>query len=128
MNGRHWACALVGRGYRAVAGCWGLVRQVFLQQLGIDLPEVAVAKEELQAQAILAAFHAAGGYQVTGPVREFDVLLMRNTEGQRHVGVATPMNGVMGMLHATEVRGVEWIELSQLRSAGYTAIEVWRRA
>lgn len=127
MSARHWAGALIGRGYELVSGCWGLVRQVFLQQLAIALPEVAVGEEEAQGAAILAAFREAGGHQVAA-AREFDVLLMRNTEGQRHVGVATPMNGVMGMLHATEVRGVEWIALHDLRLAGYTAIEIWRRA
>lgn len=125
---RHWAAALIGRSYADCGGCWGFVRLVLAEQLGLEVPEVAIGAADVQAPAIRAAAGTAGWRPASLPAREHDVLLMRNTEGQRHVGVVVRLNGVRGLLHCPELRGVEWLDLASLPLAGYTGIEVWRSA
>lgn len=125
---RHWANALIGRSYAERGGCWGNLRLVLAEQLGLEVPEVAIGAGEVQAPAIRAAAEASGWRPAALPAREHDVLLMRNTEGQRHVGFVLRIDGTLSLLHCTEARGVELIEVSALRMAGYTSIEAWRRA
>lgn len=125
---RHWANALIGRSYEECGGCWGMVRMVFSQQLGVDMPEVAVGTEDAQASAILAASQASGWRPAAAPEQEHDILLMRELTGRRHVGVVVHANGLPGLLHCTELAGVAWIALRDLQRLGYTDRECWRRA
>lgn len=124
----HWGRPYVGRGYRACAGCWGFVRLAFAEQQGVHMPEVAIGTEEAQVGAIRAAVQGSGWRLVDGPPQEWDVLLMRDPEGQRHVGIACKPQHHIGLLHCTEREGVNWIELRRLPELGYRDIEIWRRA
>ena len=104
---KHWTDDYVGipfvsrgRG-RAGADCWGLVRLVYAEQYGIDLPSLAdvyaEAADTAQAAGALAA-HREGWRQVDEP-REGDVVLLRVDGAESHVGVW--LDGSR-MLHARE--------------------------
>jgi len=86
---------------RAGVDCWGLVRLVYAEQLGIDLPGYGeIAASELRA---LSAMIVAGAWQdpawhgVERP-RVFDVAVM-TFYGKRSVGHVGVMAGADTVLH-----------------------------
>lgn len=108
-----WAAPYVGLpfkdGGRTAAGidCWGLVRLVYSEQLGLDLPDFAEIKAgdtRRVSRAIADAIDTDEWIPVMrGAEQPFDVVVMRGNEGRssmsRHVGVVAP-NG--RLLHIEE--------------------------
>lgn len=98
-----WAPAYCGipwlAGGRARAGldCWGLVRLVYGERLGIDLPTYgAVDAADMRSVAEMIAIDAALGPWSAVPAgeeREYDVVLMNDVIGGRlvpaHVGIVS---------------------------------------
>lgn len=124
----HWACALIGQQWTPQRNCWWLVRHVFREQLGIDLPIVDVEQSDAPENvgAIKRASAASGWRPAGGDPQEWDVLLMRGPLG-RHVGVLVNANGRLGLLHNTEDAGVCWQPLDDVQRLGFTQMELWRR-
>lgn len=90
----HWSSGYVGMPFGEGAGevtCWSLVRRVYADQRGIDLP----AYGEISARDLVRIARAmeAGkddGWRMVGVPRELDVVLMRSGRGGSvvvHVGV-----------------------------------------
>lgn len=141
-SGAHWATAYIGKPWVPGAtgpgayDCWGLVRAVLDQQLGISMPLLGTAypAERDNVAAIKTASRTAGWRQITGVAEDFDILLMRNLEGSRHVGVAITANGVRGLLHASgkafgavTLGAVCFSPFDTLSSLGFKHLELWRR-
>lgn len=125
---RHWGNSYIGMSYVQCGGCWGFVRMVFADQLGIEMQSVATGlAEEAQYSAIKAASKASGWRPAPLPPGEHDILLMRAPDGRRHVGVVVHANGSLGLLHCTETGGPSFVRLMDLARQGYSDIEVWRR-
>lgn len=136
----HWAEPLIGtpwaagRDGPAAYDCWGLVRAVYRDRLGVDLP-ILVSDERLSdAELRMVARHQKWRrLDDAETLREFDVVLMRHSSGLRHVGLAiqapTPM-----ILHAhggQRADGRSWgcVEASDTRAlvlAGFSRFEGWR--
>ena len=88
----HWALPLIGQPWTTERNCWWLVRHVFKEQLGIDLPIVQVGIGGDESKAIREASQTSGWRpcEVTDP-REFDVVLMQGPLGP-HIGVMISAN------------------------------------
>lgn len=73
--------------------CWGLVRRVYANHLGVDLPEYG----EISARDLVRIARAMGrgkddGWRAVEQPQPFDVCLMRGSSGAAvvvHVGVVT---------------------------------------
>ena len=85
--------------------CWGLVRLVYAERCGIDLPDYAGMLADIaNAEAVGAIFDSEKRIFPWRPVdlgsiRPFDLLVFRRAGQDRHVGIAT---GVPShMLHIT---------------------------
>lgn len=139
----HWAARLIGKPYRRGAAgpdafdCWGLVRNVFALQHRVALPAVnigatpcgdAAAGEETAAAVLLQAARASGFAPVAGPLQADDVLLMRNAEAGRHIGVLIAHRGTVKLLHACSGHGVRLQPLADVRLEGFHSFEPWRHA
>jgi hypothetical protein len=122
----HWAAGLIGQPWTPERNCWWLVREVFRQQHGIELPLVAVGQQG-NDQALREVGQVSGWHPV-GDVtpQEWDVVLMRGIHG-RHVGVVTSANGRLGVLHNLEVVGVCWWPLDAMQWRQFSRREVWRK-
>lgn len=106
----HWSTGYIGlpwqdRGLtRAGIACWGLVRLVYAERLGLDVPDYAAEVVSLAERAEVAAVFAGG--TVAGPwaavpegdAREFDVVVFRRAGLDAHVGIITEPGR---MLHIT---------------------------
>lgn len=102
----HWSSAYVGLPYKARGrnrdglDCWGLLRLVYAEQLGVALPSYIGAPdtaERRELDALISGEAASWWQRVADPV-PFDAVLFRVGPFAAHVGVVvTP--GVM--LHIT---------------------------
>lgn len=83
-----WWGPFIGLSYTK-AHCWGLVRRVYADCLGVTLPEHADIAPG-QHRAVIAAMQAgAAGWAEADGSRPFDVALMRRHRLPLHVGVVT---------------------------------------
>lgn len=91
-----WWGRYVGLPY-AEAHCWALVRRVFADQRGIDLPDYG----EISARDLLRVARAIGAAQAREPwvavdvPQAYDVALMRGRAQVWHVGVMTDARHVL---------------------------------
>ncbi|MBA5776298.1 C40 family peptidase [Stappia sp. F7233] len=109
----HWSDRYVGipfrDGGRDLAGldCWGLVRLVYAQELGIDLPsygEISARQLISVARAISAGARSEEWRPVgSDNLRPFDVAVMRRSGGINacHVGVLIRPGQVLHVEYAT---------------------------
>jgi uncharacterized protein YijF (DUF1287 family) len=65
---------------------------------------------------------------VAGALLDGDVVLMRNAEGGRHIGVMITHRGTLKILHACSGHGVRAQPLSELQFEGFGHFQPWRRA
>ena len=122
MTGLPWWSAYVGRSFGTGpddVNCWSLIRAVFRDVRGIELPEFGdvsprdlyrVARK-MDQETIPTIWRAVE----PGDVREFDVVRMRSGRGGLpvvHVGI---MTGPSLMLHAEEATGVVTIPIADGR-------------
>lgn len=127
----HWAFDLIGRPYDLGAGgpdsfdCWGLVRWVFKNVHGIELPMVAVG-ESGNERAIRSAIDVSGWSPVAGDAEENDIATMDGPDG-KHVGIVLIVNGSAVLLHSLERIGVCVQPVTDLGRAGFHSIVLWRR-
>ncbi|WP_164681912.1 C40 family peptidase [Fuscovulum blasticum] len=114
-----------GRGPDAY-DCWGLVRQVYADLLGIDLPSYGeISAMDLIRIARTMRAGADDGWRVPAIPDELDVVLMRGTGGRSsvvHVGV---MVSQTRLLHIEAGSGAVVVPVSHWSVAG--RIIGWRR-
>jgi cell wall-associated NlpC family hydrolase len=105
---------------RGGVDCWGLVRIVFTEQLGVQLPDFADIRAMDWRQSARAIADAIGSAEwisvVPGTEQPFDVAVMRgHSDGRRpvsivnHVGIVAPGRAV---LHAEEGTDVVCVPMS----------------
>lgn len=134
----HWATDLIGRPYRRGAhgpdafDCWGLVRHVFAQIHGIEMPVIEVGQLDDATPDNVAAIKRAAAVSGWKPSddaqpRENDIVLMNGIDG-RHVGVIVAANGALLLLHCMEQVGVCVQPLADLQRMGFHGFVFWRRA
>lgn len=127
MTPRHWAADLIGlpwepgaRGPNAY-DCWGLVWHVLNHIHGWPVPDVLLDVPEAARPMGWRPIPA------TAPLAAGDVLLMRNPEGGRHVGVIVMADAAAGCLHCVQGWGVRHDSPLALREQLFTDFEGWRR-
>lgn len=92
-----WANAYLGIPWRAHgasrdgADCWGLVRLVYRERLGLELPNYSAsyvtAEERCEIQATIAGERGAGAWREVDAERAFDVALFRIMGHVSHVAI-----------------------------------------
>ena len=116
MTEANWASSYVGLPFldggrdRQGLDCWGLVRLVYAERLGIRLPDFAeVRAADARAVARTVADQIESGFWlpvIRGAEREFDVVVMRGHEGRsgltRHVGVVAAFDTVLHVEQHTD--------------------------
>lgn len=142
----HWARGYIAKPWSAGCegpncfDCWGLVRSVFRTQLGHELPVMRFDQPQTENVTRMRRSAEQMGWKqldlkVDGPLREFDVVFMRNMYGRRHIGVVTTDGRRTGVLHADghtrpdgeEVGHVAFQTLVELQNNGLHGFEFWRR-
>lgn len=143
---RHWAANYVGKPWAAGAegpysfDCWGLVRSVFRTQLNYEMPVIQLnVPQPENVASIRRSAEEKGWVQVEitqqAPLRQFDIVLMRNTYG-RHVGVVVVDGRRTAVLHAsgfslddgTAMGNVAFQTITELSNYGFHGFEYWRKA
>ena len=126
----HWSARYVGLPFGDGPGqvtCWSLVRRVYAQEFGIDLPSYGeISSLDLLRVARAMADGAAGeSWAAVAEPKEGDICLMRSARGGSaivHVGV---MADARNLLHVEEAKAAVIVPLSHFSVA--TRIAGWRR-
>lgn len=138
----HWASQYIGR--RWVSGargpaefdCWGLVRWVFANHYGIELPEF-VGVDANDHKAVLAFMRAQeevraqvwADWQEVPVPRDGDAVAMGGREFLNHVGIYIAAPEGSGVLHCRLNSGVIFQRLTDLKAAnGFRRIIFYRHA
>lgn len=126
----HWTAEYLGRPWKNGADgpdafdCYGLVRAVYRDRYGVEMPVVSA-----DATRVLACLHAARDYAdysqweaVTVP-QDGDVLLMGCARHPHHVGVLVEGR----VLHSVEGAGVLLQTVDSLAAHGWNILKTYRR-
>lgn len=128
----HWAEKYLGKAWQSGAigqdayDCWSLVRCIYRDEYGIDLPIMNVNAGSLLE--IRRAFATTDEYQHWTPIdytqmSDGDVVLMSMATDPHHVGI-----WIAGkMLHAVEGAGVVYQSRQSLYQHGWNIVEIYRR-
>lgn len=107
--------------------CWGLVRSVYLDRYGLDLPIVPV--DALQPMAVR---HAIAGFDLSdwdgvlpSALQEGDVVELSQATKPHHIGVWVAADGGL-LLHALEGIGVILTGRASLRLNGWHITDAYR--
>ncbi len=123
MSRMHWSHRYIGIPYRDKGrtgrglDCWGLVRLVYADLLGIELPSYDDSyvsaggdlSERQQIAAIVAGAQAGGDWIEVGKPDEFDILVFRIGRHDSHVAIWA---GQRRMLHVEETGDSVRLELA----------------
>lgn len=130
----HWAAKYIGLAWSPERNCWWLVRQVFRDRYGIEMPELGVGDIRVadNVASIKQAAEVSGWRRAEGDPQDGDILLGRDFLGKRHVGVMIETRGKLRFLHNdgyTTEKGCTGSVLCQPLAdvTGFTEIEIWRR-
>lgn len=133
----HWAAKYIGLRWSPEHNCWWLVREIFRDRHGIDMPELGIGELQVadNVAVIKQAASTSGWRRINDKPREDDVLLCRDVIGKRHVGWIVEAQGRIKLLHNDghlttrgPVGSVVAQVLDEAIADGLTEIEIWRRA
>lgn len=109
-----WIAPYIGKPFEAFGrgpdafDCWGIVRAVFADRLGIELPphdEIGPQNHRAVAQAMQQGV-ATGPWIAVDPPRAFDVMVARRDPHSRYPGHVGVMIDPWRVLHVWESRDV----------------------
>jgi cell wall-associated NlpC family hydrolase len=111
-----WWAAYIGLTYDR-AHCWELVRRVYADRLGIDLPTYAeIDARNLAAVSRVMQSDAQGeAWQAVSDPRAFDVVLLSGRSRVAHVGVMVDATRV---LHTEKATGCVLVQVTNPLIAG----------
>lgn len=125
-----WVLAYLGAPWMAGADgphaydCWGLVRAVYRDRLGIVLPMIDVdALSPLAVRRALTRHAERAHWRALAVPQPYAVALMSHGTRPHHVGVWTGE----AVLHAIEGAGVVHQSLSSLKVHGWRVLEIYAR-
>lgn len=129
----HWAVRYLGAPWESgesgphAYDCYGLVRAVYADQYGIDLP--IIHADSLRPLSARRAMRDYPGYSDWRPVQspvEGDVIQMGHAKHPHHVGVYLDVDGGR-VLHSVTGAGVLAQSLAALKTHGWNIITIYRR-
>ena len=129
----HWAEKYMGKRWANGAcgpdayDCHGIVRAVYSDHLGIDLPVIdANALSALSVARAMKSYDYSAWIEIDLPERDFDVVEMSLAKRPHHVGIYLTIDGG-GVLTSVEGAGVVFQRLSSLKSHGWNITNCYRR-
>lgn len=130
----HWAAQYLGRPWRPGAegpdafDCWGLIRTIYRDRLGIEIPRAGVAQGIDELKKVLQEFNASPLYglfdEVAAP-RDLDGALMVQAKHPIHVGIYLEADGGK-IIHCSQRAGVVAQDLSSLAAHGFKVLRWYR--
>lgn len=130
----HWAIQYIGLPWKYGAqgptefDCWGFVRHVEREHFGVDVPLIDYDDDWHVAARHLKEHPERVNWERMERPREGDLVMMARGRLPIHIGVYITANGKPGILHCLQGAGVVFNEMKSLRSAGWGALQYYRRS
>lgn len=129
----HWAENYIGHPWVSGASgpeefdCYGVVRAVYRDRLGIDIPLLNVdAHKSMCVARAMRDYDYSDWIEIPSPEKEFDVVEMSQAKHPHHVGVYLHIDGG-GVLTSLEGIGVVFQSLRSLAPHGWNIVRCYRR-
>lgn len=129
----HWAESYLGKPWASgqcgpsAYDCHGVVRGVYRDRLGIDLPTVdANALSTLSVAKAMRHYDYSEWREIPKPERDLDVVEMSLARRPHHVGIWLDLDGG-GVLTSVEGSGVIFQTLASLKRHGWKITNCYRR-
>jgi hypothetical protein len=128
----RWAFDLIGKPWQAGADgpdafdCLGLVRSIYRDVFGVDIPRVNCdAHSLLSCARAFNRFPEYDRFTRVAVADELDILQLSHAHAPHHVGIWLDTDGG-GVLSALEGIGVVFQSAAALRASGWNVTDIYR--
>lgn len=122
----HWALKYIGKPW--ICGkydCWGLVREVYFNELGIELsPIITNALDIRQVFCEFAKTTNYSSFQQISELKNNAIVVLSQGKYPSHVGIWIDVDGG-GILHNQRNIGVIFQKKTELNSLGWKITGIW---
>ena len=122
---KHWAVKYIGKSWiNGNYDCWGLVRDVYKNELRIELSPIVADATNLRD--VLSEFRKSSNYnhlKETSDFKDKNIVILTQNKYPCHVGVYCEADGC-GILHNMQGVGVVFQKLPELRMNGWRIMEI----
>lgn len=126
---QHWAEKYIGKPWiNGEYDCWGLVREVYKNELGVELSPIVTDATSLRE--VLLEFRKSTNYNKLSPDNKLldkHITVLTQNKYPCHVGVYADVDGG-GVLHNMQGVGVIFQKLPDLKMNGWQILEIWKNA
>lgn len=121
----HWAVKYIGKPWiNGEYDCWGLVREVYQNELSVELSPIVTDAASLHC--VLREFAKDVNYSHLRKTVEFkdkNIVILTQSKYPCHVGLYCDVDGG-GVLHNTQGVGVVFQKLPELQMNGWRIMEI----
>ena len=122
---KQWAVKYIGKSWiNGNYDCWGLVRDVYKNELRIELSPIVADATNLRD--VLSEFRKSSNYnhlKETSDFKDKNIVILTQNKYPCHVGVYCEADGG-GILHNMQGVGVVFQKLPELRMNGWRIMEI----
>ena len=126
---QHWAEKYIGKPWiNGEYDCWGLVREVYKNELGVELSPIVTDATSLRE--VLCEFKKSVNYnKLSSDDKLLDkhITVLTQNKYPCHVGIYADIDGG-GVLHNMQGVGVIFQKLPDLKMNGWHILEIWKNA
>ena len=124
---QHWAEKYIGKPWiNGEYDCWGLVREVYKNELGVELSSIVTDATSLRE--VLCEFQKSTNYnKLSSDNKLLDkhITVLTQNKYPCHVGIYADIDGG-GVLHNMQGVGVIFQKLPDLKMNGWQILEIYR--
>lgn len=122
----HWAEKYIGRAWiNGRFDCWGLVQEVYRNELGITLSPIITNAESIRN--VYSEFAKSNNYthlQETKELKDKSIVVLSQGKHPNHVGLWADIDGG-GIVHNLQDIGVVFQKEIELNISGWKIFGVW---
>lgn len=122
----NWAAKYIGRPWvNGKFDCWGLVQEVYKDELGIVLSPIITDAKSIKN--VYSEFSRNSNYsqlQEVSKLQDMSIVVLSQGKYPSHVGLWTDVDGG-GIIHNLQDVGVIFQKITELKISGWQVLSIW---